>query len=326
MKYSIIIITHNRNELLRNCLESISHANHKNEYEIIVIINGLSHKTEELIKSFNLNIKTKTIQSSTPAHARNIAMQMSSYHFYCFLDDDTKVPQNYFEIAQKHLNQNIAVLGGPDRTYPNSNYFESAIGETLKSPLATGGTRHRHNSPRNPAAIIPSEKKFILCNLWISKKVLLENNLFFDTDFFRNEENVLLHHLRNQKMIYSPELYVYHKRKGSFVSLINAVSRSAFFRVKSIYKYPSSFSFFYFLPLISFLFFVTVSLIQPNQAITILYCYLAFVSLFSLRLKKTFLFPYIFIIHILIHIAYCIGLMGGILFNLPRKLSGQISD
>ncbi len=326
MKYSIIIITHNRNELLRNCLKSIQEATHSNSHEIIVIINGDDNDTVHSLSSINQDIKWRTIEATTPGQARNIAIEMSSYSFLCFLDDDTIVPKQYFEIAMPNLTKDLAILGGPDKTYPNSTLFEEAIGETLKSPLATGNTRYRHDSTVKENEKHPSEKCFILCNLWINKSILNKNKLRFDPEFYRNEENVLLHGLMHEKLQHDKRLFVYHKRKGNVIHLLNAVSKSAFFRVKSFYKYPSSFSIMYLSPFLGFILFITSVVIMPPLASYLLGFYTLSIVWFSLRHANYKLFPYIFCIHILIHCGYSAGILLGIILNFPKKLLGQLTN
>jgi len=326
MNYSIIIITHNRNDLLRNCLKSIFEANHLSSYEIIVVINGKDHQAETTLKNEFNTIKWLSIASTTPAEARNVAIEMASYDFLCFLDDDTLIPPEYFEIATNHINPELSVLGGPDRTYPNSSLFEQAIGETLKSPLATGGTRYRHNSKIVRPLKEPSEKSFILCNLWINKNILNKLKVRFDGDFFRNEENVLLHLLEKENMLYLPSLYVFHKRKGNVLHLLKAVSKSAYFRIKSFYKYPSSFSVTYLSPLLAFILFLFFIPFHPYSLPILLLSYTILILIFSLRKSKIHLIPFIMGIHLLIHVGYTVGLLSGIFLVIPKKLFRQFSN
>lgn len=315
MKISAIIITYNRIELLKRCIQSLYVQFEGKDHEIIIIVNGSDEDTVNYLKTEKA-ISFHQIESCTPGEARNFGTKKSNGDYFLFLDDDVLVPENYIAKSEDFIERTSPdVLGGPDSPYPGSTNFEIAISLTLTSPLATATTRFRHISDKKESLVEGNEAKLILCNLFVKSSLFTEEGFKFDSRFFRNEENVLLGQIANanKKIVFSPNLFVYHKRRGNIYELVRAIFSSSRFRLKSILFFPNSFNILYFVP---FLFVIYLGLIpvlpSPIGKIPLL-LYLVLNFIFSLYIGVRenafrFVLP-ISLIQAIINIVYGLGFL-----------------
>lgn len=90
---SINIATHNRAHLLEKCFESIFSQTYTN-YEIVIVDDGSSDNTEEVVKEYIEKYDDKDIiyikspQNRGVAHARNICLENSKGEYIAVMDDD----------------------------------------------------------------------------------------------------------------------------------------------------------------------------------------------------------------------------------------------
>lgn len=102
---SIIIPTYNRAEQLKECIESILMQNYNN-YEIIVVDDGSTDYTEDIIKKMNDDrIKFIRKEKNTGAsESRRIGFEKSQGDYIIFCDDDDYyIDESYFKKITKHL-------------------------------------------------------------------------------------------------------------------------------------------------------------------------------------------------------------------------------
>lgn len=247
MRLSIILITHNRLELLKRCLQSI--ARELTHAEILVTLNGEDAESEAWLKTQEY-LRFLKIDRTTPANARNLTLERAQGEWIGFLDDDVVLPEGYGKYLAKLLSKsNCSVIGGPDATPPDASAWERALGKALTSPLSTSQTRLRHSQDSLLNESV-DERVLILCNLWVKRDDLGEKP--FPENYWRNEENIMLTRLslNNVCMTWSPKLFVYHKRKSGPLALYKAVSSSGEHRLLSFYDFPQTLDLRYFMPLI----------------------------------------------------------------------------
>lgn len=327
---TIIIPTFGRPVLLKSCLDSIF--GQVKEIEVIVIVNGVDEDTQKLLKNYPVIVITS--KKVTPGEARNQGIKIAQGDIIGFLDDDIELCENYFTNLDACLKKYplANVVGGPDQTFPLANNWEKVIGLTLMSPLATAKTSNRHCRSEIEVSNA-NEEYLILCNLWAKRDVFEKENFSFDHRFFRNEENILLFHLKaaNKQLIYTPSFYVYHHRKSNLKSLFGAVSSSGFFRSLSFFYYPQQVSFHYMVPslfvlyLISLIFFHQKILLLPMMVYIFLNVLISF--RISLTNKSLMCFMGIIFTQFVINIAYGFGFLHGsfkMVFQSLMKLNMQI--
>lgn len=278
-----------------------------------MVLNGTDHESKDYL--VNNNIQFLQIKKTTPAKARNIAIKCAKMEYLIFLDDDAYLPSHYLESLKTIIasHSNIDVLGGPDKCPAMSNQFQEALSITLTSPISTSSTRWRHIE--NEREIIGSEENLILCNLIFKRSLFTDEQFQFDTEYFRNEENVLIDQLRrsDKDIRYFGRLFVYHHRKDSYSQLLKPVLRSGFYRGKMIQDIPEFSKWQFFIPSIFLIFLMSSFLYFSSLHKIIFLSYLilvfSFSIFFSIREKKIGLTWPIFFQHIFIHLTYGLGFL-----------------
>jgi len=119
-KFSIIIPCFNKGESIGRTLQSlVSQTYPKDLFEVIVIDDGSTDDSKEVIKTF---MKHKFIrayfmkENSGRLVARNIGMRMSNNDWICWLDADDEYMSNYLEVYNDEINR-----------YPNYKIFNSGM-------------------------------------------------------------------------------------------------------------------------------------------------------------------------------------------------------
>lgn len=117
IRYSIVIPTYNNSEILNICLEYITKLNPpKLGYEVLVIDNGSTDKTKEIIKSYENKISSlKYIFDETPGllTGRHVGALKSKGEILCYLDDDSFVDKNWLvEIEKTFSKPDVVLVGG----------------------------------------------------------------------------------------------------------------------------------------------------------------------------------------------------------------------
>src|SRR5207302_8910813 len=86
-KFSVIVATYNRAKYITATLESLRAQEFK-DYEVIVVDDGSTDNTLELLKPHRAWLKVFHEQNSGPGRARNIAVGHATGEYIAFLDSD----------------------------------------------------------------------------------------------------------------------------------------------------------------------------------------------------------------------------------------------
>lgn len=217
MNVGIVLITFNRIDLLKICLNSIkkasSHGSLSFQYSIHIGINGDDEKTKSYLKSLNWE---KTHYDSWPerkrlGEARNAILEKTNKDWIYFLDDDVEVDPEHFlrfeKITKKH--PQIKVVGGPNQHLREKNESQLAQEEVLSSFFISGPFAYRYQK-KNCNLDAPISQ-LILCNLFVFK----HPDLTFKEHLVGAEENEMLSRLgqTHRPFGFFPELSVHHERR-----------------------------------------------------------------------------------------------------------------
>ncbi len=115
---SVIIVTYERNEDLKKCLESLSKQDGVNcNFEVIVVDNGQSD-----VESFKQYVDQyiKCPINFNPSEGRNIGVHFAKGKIIVFLDDDALVDSNYISSVESAFDK-FDIFGLRGRTYPKSS-------------------------------------------------------------------------------------------------------------------------------------------------------------------------------------------------------------
>ncbi len=99
---SIIVPTYNRAHLISRAIDSVINQIFK-EWELIIVDDGSSDNTDEIIKPYLVNEKIIYIkkENSGAAHSRNVGVEHSKFEWITFLDSDDEAKENWLmEVSQ----------------------------------------------------------------------------------------------------------------------------------------------------------------------------------------------------------------------------------
>ena len=103
---SIIVPTFNRKTELEQCVKSLLNLTYK-DYEIIIVDDGSSDGTEELIRGLDANIVYIRQKNAGPAVARNTGIQHMKGEFAVFTDSDCIVDKKWLEDCFEKRNNSM---------------------------------------------------------------------------------------------------------------------------------------------------------------------------------------------------------------------------
>jgi len=289
------------------------------------------HKlNKQICKSFEILVITDKISKSpNPALKRNIGAQMAKGKYLVFLDDDSYPNKHYFSNLKNLVASHPKYCGfcGPALTPKQDSIYQKASGLVLSSFLGSGGAGTYRN------AIFPKRlvDDYPTVNLIIKKSDFNQVG-GFDINYWPGEDTILclaLTHQLNKKILYHPQVVVYHHRRPIFIPHLKQISRYALHRghfakifpqtsLRLGYLIPSLFT-IYLLSLPIFLFFYPFYI----------YTFLLLITLFVLLLRRnSFLLSILTVLTIpLTHITYGLFFIEGFLIKKlifsPHKVNKQ---
>lgn len=199
---SIIITAYNAEKTIERCINSILE-NEYNDYEIIVINDGSSDKTEKVIELFASDkIKYFSKKNTGVADSRNFGIEKAKGEYITFVDSDDYVSNNYFENLDKYLKQGIDIIKrkatiinekNNEKTKIEGPVFGEITGEQAFNELCF--------------------KDIYLDTLWsyiIKKNLFTENNLYFEPNKYHEDFGLLPLVILKAKSVVSTNDYVYY--------------------------------------------------------------------------------------------------------------------
>ncbi|MDD5431389.1 MAG: glycosyltransferase [Candidatus Omnitrophica bacterium] len=314
MTISIIIAVKtwqkNLEECVAKCLELDYH-----DFEIVILPD--SFIDNDFLKRTKIPVKVVPTGVVGPGEKRDRAINEASGEIFAFLDDDAYPAKDWLRKAVRNFEDPlVAAVGGPAITPKNDSFRQKASGAIFESFLVSAGFVYRY---------LPGKKQEIedypSCNLFVRKSVMQELG-GFNTNFWPGEDTKLCLDIvkkLKKKIIYDPEVVVWHHRRRWFVPHIKQVSNYALHRGYFVKKYPeTSFKPAYFIPsLFVLLLFVggLISLLSKEFRILylaafFLYLFLVFIFSFSKDLR---LLPAVFFGIISTHVAYGVYFLKGLI-------------
>ncbi|WP_420602040.1 glycosyltransferase [Flagellimonas sp.] len=141
---SIIVPVYNRPEEIRELLESLLKQDFKGDYEVVIVEDGSTESSEEVVKKFHdkLHISYYYKENTGPGDSRNFGMQKAKGNYFIILDSDCILPEQYLtEVNMELENEFIHCFGGPDAADQSFTTVQKAINYVMTSFFTTGGIR-----------------------------------------------------------------------------------------------------------------------------------------------------------------------------------------
>lgn len=208
---SVLIATKDRWLVIEKCLSSILD-NLFSDYEIIVIDQSNSYKTQRIIKKLQSSkIRSYRLFSSGKSRALNFAVQKSKGEILAFTDDDCIVDKNWLKEIAQSFQDNLDIMGVFGKVLPYN--VKNNLGKIC------------------PSILLKSKKMIIDKPLPHYPNVGIGNNMAFKSTVFEQvgkfkewlgpgsigmaaeDADITLRMLhRGYQVLYNPKIKVYHNR------------------------------------------------------------------------------------------------------------------
>lgn len=320
-----VISSNNKYEYLRETLSCLKRVN----AAVFVVLNGFNKniaaflaETKNTYPNLDYLVVNEKIEKSS---ARNISVENIKSDIIYFLDDDAFFTDDNIKILQdKFLRYPfVGVIGGPNLTPENSTRFEKITGIMLSTYFLSWKMSRRYQRFGNDR--LTDDSELILCNLAVKKEIFKKYNLRFEKKLHYNEENLLIEQIKknNIKVMYTPDLSVYHHRRNSIEEFSQQVFNSGKGRALMLFFMPSSIRFIYVLPAL-FVIYLAYSLLFTTKFILLAIYILLTVNnianaFFNNKLKIKDI-PLMFLISFSAHLFYGIGFIAGVFQGIIWKL------
>ena len=249
--FSIIIPFKSWSRDLEECLEHIQKQTVKS-YEVIL----LPDKEVTLPEIYNeLPVEIFPTGAVNPALKRDLGSEKATGQFLAFIDDDAYPQPDWLEVALNTLKNrdDIAAIGGPAITPKNDPFWARVFGAVFLSDFS-GGFRERY---------VPSPPRRMIDD-WPTVNLIVRKEVFnkvggFNTEFWPGEDTkfCLDLTLNGFKILYVPELVVFHHRRPQLQKHLRQVGNYGYHRAVFFKKFPqTSRRLIYSIPALFALFFI----------------------------------------------------------------------
>lgn len=209
---SIIVPIYNVEKYLRKCIQSLLDQSYQN-YEIILVNDGSPDNCGEICDEFakkSSKIKVLHLQNGGVCRARNLGMEIAKGEYFCFVDSDDWVEEDYLKDFVDNLVDEYTLIVQdayrdlPNETQPHFFKFENNF----------------YNLNDTDETIKMFQDEFFQTgfpwNKIYSKKIILENNLQFDPaiklgddekwnlQYYKHINNIVCINKANYHYIYNP--------------------------------------------------------------------------------------------------------------------------
>jgi cellulose synthase/poly-beta-1,6-N-acetylglucosamine synthase-like glycosyltransferase len=312
-RVSIIVPCKEINDQVERCIHSCLALDYP-DFEILLLPDELPEGVE--FRQTHI-IPTGPVK---PSVKRNQAVEMATGEICAFLDSDAYPVSDWLKRAIPWFGTNhIDGVGGPNLTPPQQTLLERAGGDVLASLLCSGPFALRYKKAREESF----QQELPSCNLLVRRSAFrqLEG---FDVTLLTAEDAKLCFMINEtgRKVLYSPDVIVYHHRRTLFIPHLRQISRYALDKAtlikqkfsldKMIYTIPSLFVLgLIFGPILGTVF----PLLFPWFVGTLVFYLglIVFSYLFEVRKWSLLCFALFTVTIPLTHIVYGISFMWGLL-------------
>jgi cellulose synthase/poly-beta-1,6-N-acetylglucosamine synthase-like glycosyltransferase len=307
-KVSIIIAFYKNMAYLEECVKECLTLDYPN-YEILVVSNSPIRLPWERVK---ILITDKAGQG----YKKNLGVANASGEICAFIDDDAYPSKDWIKNAIKYFDDpDVVAVGGPGITPPNDSLMQKAGGLVYSLPFGSGKFSYRYVSKKTCTT-----EELPGYNLFVRKSFLREIG-GFNVKYRSGEDTILSYRIAKagKKLIYAPDVIVYHHRRPLFIPHLKQVANYALHRGYFAKKYPeTSLKLSYILPsilLITTVIYAILSILIPIlrfPLIILILGYLVLSFVFPLLVSRSFKLSILTSVGIVLtHLTYaCFFLKG----------------
>ena len=310
MKFSVVIPMKEVTDYFREAIPYFERQNFK-DFELIIITDTGGKNEFKGIK----NVKVINSGPVSPGIKRNLAVEISKGEIIAFIDDDAYPEKNWLEKALEDFkDKKIVAIGGPSIIPHHATFFQRVSNKVYELSSGKTGIRYGEHKKREEIEDWPT------CNFFVRKKDF-ERVGGFNTKYFGGEDTQVCYSLlkTGKKMIYNPEMIVYHHPRKSLKNHIKQTLYWGMWRGFFMRVYPkNSIKLTFFIPPLFVLWLVFGGILALTYKplsylyIGVLYIYLLFLLFTGIRAKNIKLFIPVIFVTLITHLAYGIGFFRGL--------------
>ena len=277
LKYSFIIPVYNRPGETKELLRSIWQQDFKSEFEVVIVEDGSTLSSREIVEEFSHCLTTKYLEKENtgPGNSRNYGMERAVGNYFLILDSDVLLPADYLTEVDKALKNNfIHCFGGPDAAHESFSSLQKAINYTMTSIFTTGGIRGNKRMKQNF-----QPRSF---NMGLSKEAFEISGGFGRIHPGEDPDLALRLQKRGFETAFFHEAVVFHKRRLSWEKFSQQVYKFGLVRPILNKWHPQSGKLSFWFPTIFDLGFLLALLFFPFGIFFLIYCYLGYFLLIFL--------------------------------------------
>ncbi len=206
---SIIIPLKKINDYIVECSTWILKQTYQN-FELIILPDEYNESTEYKAIFEDSRITISKTGNKSPAIKRHMGTTIAKGEIFAFIDDDTYPEVNWLENAIRVLDNNdVRVVGGVAVTAENDSYSEHISG-MIYSNFMTSAKHTLRYEPKKVQYV----HDYPSCNLIITREIYTKSG-GFNSNFYPGEDTVLCNNIikLGEKILYSPDVLVYHHRR-----------------------------------------------------------------------------------------------------------------
>ncbi len=202
---SFVIPTYNSERTLGKCIESVM--SQKVKKEVIVVDDGSTDGTENLMKKFGKTVKYFRYENRGPASARNVGLAKGKGEYIAFVDSDVTLPKGWSEKALRLLKSSGAAgVGGPGMSRD-----KGVVAKSL-NVLLYGETAGREHDVTSIATMDVIYKRVAIGDMKFDESFTSSSGE--DPDFnFRLVK-------KGYRLLFSPDMWVQHDHPTSIMGII----------------------------------------------------------------------------------------------------------
>ncbi len=244
-RVSIIIAVGTPGAYIKECIEHCLRLDYP-DFEIIALPNNPWVAPDSSVRV----IPTGKVR---PAEKRDAGVEAASGEIVAIIDDDAYPDPMWLKNAVVHFeDQSVAAVGGPGVTPPSDNILQKISGWIYESRMVSGGFVYRYRPGK-----MRDVDDYPTSSLILRRKDFLEAG-GFDTGYWPGEDTILclkLTHELKKRIVYDPDVLVYHHRREIFAGHLRQIKSYALHRGFFAKKFPeTSLKISYFVPSVFSLF------------------------------------------------------------------------
>lgn len=271
----------------------------------------------------NSEYQVFVIQGTNPSENRNKGIAKAQGEILLFLDDDCYIESDLLKKADKIFETyNPDVLGGPQLTPKDDNFFAKTSGYVIASYFGS----HKMSARYKKSKInLKADENTLTSAIVFIKKQVFNKTEPFNTKLFPGEDPELFARLKYMglKLIYHPDIYMYHKRRPNFKQFIKQFYNYGKVAAKNEKRKSTKLSPLFIFPLLCILYtliYLPILILYPfsNTIMLILslpfivYALITLIMAFYLGIanKSIKSIPLIPLIYLAEHSSYGLGMMS----------------